>query len=211
MTNIAHAVLAGSDLHEPKGIGSAAINTTYIANGVGSGAWSLIPAAALSPGANPFGGGLMHVREQQASGVGSSTPGTNGVWVTRVLNTTVTNDTGIPTLSANQVTLPAGTYFAQGYAMGDFSTFGTSGVFKGKLFNFTAGSDLLIGSSQAALNQTTSFINERLISNIWGRFTVAVTTAIEMRSWITNGVACSAAGIPATVEIYSEVLFWKVA
>jgi len=39
MTNIAHAVLAGSDLHEPKGIGSAANNTSYIANGAGSGAW----------------------------------------------------------------------------------------------------------------------------------------------------------------------------
>lgn len=40
MANVAHNTLTGADLHEPKGIGSAAINTVYVADGVGSGAWS---------------------------------------------------------------------------------------------------------------------------------------------------------------------------
>ena len=40
MANIEHSALTGSDLHEPKGVSSAAINTVYVANGAGSGSWS---------------------------------------------------------------------------------------------------------------------------------------------------------------------------
>lgn len=40
MANVAHNTLTGADLHEPKGVSSAAINTVYVADGVGSGAWS---------------------------------------------------------------------------------------------------------------------------------------------------------------------------
>lgn len=36
-----HASLTGASLHEPKGVASAAANTVYIADGAGSGAWSL--------------------------------------------------------------------------------------------------------------------------------------------------------------------------
>ena len=42
MANVAHSTLAGSDLHEPKGIGSAAASTVYIANGAGSGSWGAV-------------------------------------------------------------------------------------------------------------------------------------------------------------------------
>jgi len=45
MTNVSHASLSGADLHEPKGIGSAANNTVYIANGLGSGVWTDVNAA----------------------------------------------------------------------------------------------------------------------------------------------------------------------
>lgn len=34
-----HNQLTGSDLHEPKGVASAAVDTVYIADGAGSGAW----------------------------------------------------------------------------------------------------------------------------------------------------------------------------
>lgn len=45
MANVSHATLAGADLHEPKGIGAALLGTVYIADGVGSGAWSSASAA----------------------------------------------------------------------------------------------------------------------------------------------------------------------
>ena len=37
-----HSTLTGSDLHEPKGASTASVNTAYIANGAGSGAWSKV-------------------------------------------------------------------------------------------------------------------------------------------------------------------------
>lgn len=40
MTNKAHSTLTGSDLHEPKGIGSATSGQVYISNGSGSGTWT---------------------------------------------------------------------------------------------------------------------------------------------------------------------------
>ena len=37
-----HEALTGSNLHEPKGVASAADNTVYTADGTGSGAWEVI-------------------------------------------------------------------------------------------------------------------------------------------------------------------------
>lgn len=43
-----HRDLTGSDLHEPKGVAGAAAGRVYVANGSGSGAWSLPAAANVS-------------------------------------------------------------------------------------------------------------------------------------------------------------------
>jgi hypothetical protein len=40
MANVTHASLTGADLHEPKGVSTAAANTVYLANGNGSGTWT---------------------------------------------------------------------------------------------------------------------------------------------------------------------------
>lgn len=42
-----HSILTGADLHEPKGADSASQNTVYIADGNGSGTWSLFSTASL--------------------------------------------------------------------------------------------------------------------------------------------------------------------
>ena len=42
MANVAHSTLSGADLHEPKGVSSAAAGSVYIANGGGSGTWGSI-------------------------------------------------------------------------------------------------------------------------------------------------------------------------
>jgi hypothetical protein len=41
MADVQHVSLTGSDLHEPKGVASAATGKVYVANGSGSGAWTL--------------------------------------------------------------------------------------------------------------------------------------------------------------------------
>lgn len=40
MTNKAHSILTGSDLHEPKGASTATAGQVYISNGAGSGTWT---------------------------------------------------------------------------------------------------------------------------------------------------------------------------
>ena len=45
MANVAHKNITGTDLHEPKGIAAAAINTLYVADGAASGSWTTAPKA----------------------------------------------------------------------------------------------------------------------------------------------------------------------
>lgn len=40
MANVQHSSLSDPNLHEPKGVSTAAANTAYLANGSGSGAWT---------------------------------------------------------------------------------------------------------------------------------------------------------------------------
>lgn len=42
-----HADLTGADLHEPKGADSASLDTVYVADGAGSGAWQKVEAAQI--------------------------------------------------------------------------------------------------------------------------------------------------------------------
>lgn len=42
-----HADLTGAELHEPKGVASASIDTVYVANGAGSGSWVKIDSANI--------------------------------------------------------------------------------------------------------------------------------------------------------------------
>lgn len=48
MSNVAHATLTGSDIHEPKGITSASLGTAYIANGSGSGSWQNVGTSSFT-------------------------------------------------------------------------------------------------------------------------------------------------------------------
>lgn len=48
MANVQHSVLSGADLHEPKGVSSAAVKEVYVATGAGSGTWEQMSAAKVS-------------------------------------------------------------------------------------------------------------------------------------------------------------------
>ena len=47
MANVQHSTMTGSDLHEPKGVGSASANTLYVANGSGSGSWGKLTVSSV--------------------------------------------------------------------------------------------------------------------------------------------------------------------
>lgn len=48
MANVSHASLTGSNLHEPKGVASAALGTVYVADGAGSGSWTDVGTASFT-------------------------------------------------------------------------------------------------------------------------------------------------------------------
>lgn len=48
MANIAHSVLAGTEIHEPKGIADASLGQVYVADGVGSGNWASVGTSSFT-------------------------------------------------------------------------------------------------------------------------------------------------------------------
>lgn len=48
MADVSHALLTGSELHEPKGIETASLGEVYVADGSGSGSWNNIGASSFT-------------------------------------------------------------------------------------------------------------------------------------------------------------------
>lgn len=48
MANVAHSTLTTTNLHEPKGVASAATGQVYVANGSGSGAWTTVEGLTIT-------------------------------------------------------------------------------------------------------------------------------------------------------------------
>lgn len=90
MPTVSHASLTGNDLHEPKGISTAAANTVYIANGSGSGTWSKQDEIAIFYSTN-----------------NNTYPA--DTWNVIPFTTTIVNNLSI-TLSNNTFSVPAGKY-----------------------------------------------------------------------------------------------------
>jgi hypothetical protein len=149
----------------------------------------------------------LHIQDQKSSGTDGGTF-TSGAWRTRDLNTVVTNEITSASLSSNQITLPAGTYFIIAHA----PAFGSL-HHKAKLRNVTDSTDTLFGicqggSSGDGLNFFTS------ISVVEGRFTIAGTKVFELQHRSTATGSSSGFGKAVSfgdIEVYSNVLIWKVA
>lgn len=146
---------------------------------------------------------VIHVRDQKSSGThgGGSTVGS---YLSRALNTVVTNTIPGASLASNQITLPAGTYDLEATVPG----YGCGG-FKAKIFNVTDGTDLLIGSFAVA--EATYLIADR--SHVLGRVTLAAPKVLELRMRCNVSRASTGLGYASgygDVEIYSEVRIWKV-
>lgn len=200
MTTISHKTLTGTQLHENKGVSTATNNTVATASSSAT-VWQKLTAAHLTTTGNPFGGQLFHVEDQKASGTAGGTV-TASAWTTRVLNTSVTNEITSATLVANQITLPAGTYFIDAESI----FFGTTGS-KLRLRNITDSSTSRVGVSSQANNSTSAALK--------GRFTLGGTKVLELQYFVTNnpasGAALGLATTSAELEIYSTVMIWKVA
>jgi hypothetical protein len=158
---------------------------------------------SFSSVADNFSTKLLHVRDEKSSGTHGGTNST-GSFVSRTLNTVMTNEISGASLASNQITLPSGTYFI--YAR--IPAFLVD-RHKTKLRNTTDSSDTLIGSSLhiGATDLTGSD------SWIIGRFTIASSKTFEIQyrnqTSYADGLGLGAGY--SVVEVYTDVQIWKVA
>ena len=138
---------------------------------------------------------------------GSATQGgsfSSGAWRTRDLQTEDEDPDGIVSISSNQFTLQAGTYYIKAQACGINVNNHTA-----KIRNITDSSDTLIGNS----NKTQpSSNNVSAYALVQGSFTIAAAKAFELQhrcstTQTTHGFGAYngfSANVYATVEIYKR-------
>lgn len=199
--------MTGADLHESKGTAAATVGQVFVADGAASGGYQKLTAASLTGTGNPFGAQLLHVREQQTSGVASTTAFSgNTVWHTRILNTAITNEIASATLVSNVISLPAGTYHVHAY--GQFRASG--GDHKLRIRNISDSVTLVSGPGCMVSNTD---VGGNLLS-LQGRFTLGGTKNIGLHHYITGTTGAQTFGAALTsgdVEVYAEVFIWKIA
>lgn len=145
------------------------------------------------------------VRDEKTSGTNGGTF-TAGAWRTRDINTEVSDDGNVCSIASNQITLAAGTYVVEASAGGKQCS-----AHRARLQNITASVTLAIGTNEG--NGTGEFTLTRSI--IQGKFTLAVTSVLEIQHWGTSTKTTDgfggAMGIAGATEIYAVAQFTKVA
>ncbi len=146
---------------------------------------------------------VLHVREQQSTGVQGGTSVAADFTQTRVLNTTVTNTIPGASLASNEITLPAGTYEVWAKA----PAWAVNGA-KAALYNTTDSTYTIIGS--------TVYIAADVSGDSWilGQFTIAAAKAFKIRHYTQAAFATSGLGQASAsgqVEVYTEVFIKQVA
>jgi hypothetical protein len=144
------------------------------------------------------------VRDEKTLGTHGGASST-GAWVTRVLNTISSNTSNILTLSANRITLLAGTYRCN-----IRSPFYNSYYSTIRLYNITDAAVVLNGASKYNL-----YIVDDC--TIRGKFTIAESKQLEIQYRIYSasspyglGLALGSGITGMPYEIYTEAEFWKV-
>jgi hypothetical protein len=156
------------------------------------------------PAGSKFGTALLHVRDEKASGTGGGTY-TSGSFLTRTLNTVMTNEISGASLSSNQIILPAGTYYINArvpaYQVDRHKT---------KLRNVTDSTDTLIGSNMHVYSLDYTMAHGWIV----GRFTIASQKTFEIQNRCQTTCATEGYGVQmgySVVEVYTDVQIWKVA
>jgi len=158
------------------------------------------------PAGSKFGTQLLHVRDEKSSGTSGGAV-SSGSWVTRTLNTSVTNEITGASLSSNQITLPSGTYYIHASAPAN-----RINQHKAKLRNTTDSSDTILGTSEYCESNYPNTTHSFVI----GRFTISAQKTFELQhrvatSETTYNVGLGVASSFSVVEVYTDVRIWKVA
>jgi len=145
---------------------------------------------------------FLHIQEQYAATV--NPPIAVAGPQTRILNTVLTNTISGASLAATIITLPAGTYYAEGQA----PAYGSSRATRCWLWNNTDSAEVTQGRNARVATTTEGFSVDAKTSGI---FTIASPKDFKLNQWIQ--VAGSTLGFnvsDARNEIYAEIKIWKV-
>lgn len=146
-------------------------------------------------------GQVLHVQDKTAGNGGTSLVGTN----TRILTVATHNSITGASLASNQVTLPAGTYELDGFALG----------YKAErhqcyVYDTTGAATLLIGSS--SFSPSAAAINN--ITTVRGIITLTATSVLELRHYFQRAEATTGLGLGVVSgegELHSELFIRRLA
>lgn len=153
---------------------------------------------------------LLYIEDQQASGTNGGTS-TGAVWNTRVLNTQVVSNISGASLSVNQITLPAGTYWIEFDAPARVGAVSTL-VHKARLRNITDATTPIAGSSE----ENGANVSDQAVTRSFGAglLTIGAAKVFELQHYVSVGFANQGFGTAVTSgenEIYARIKIWKVA
>jgi len=142
------------------------------------------------------------LQEQQAN---TTTGGgfTSGAWQTRVLNTVVTDASGLAVLASNQVTLRPGRYRYRGTAPG-----ATCNRHQSRLQDITDATT--VGLGVPAYSPST--LTAQTISVVSGEFQIYVPTTFELQHRCETTRATDGFGLAMSfgnIEVFAQLEFWK--
>ena len=149
--------------------------------------------------------GFFHAQDQKVVGF-SGGAFLSGSWLTRTLNTIISNSIVGANLSNDAITLPAGTFYVEASAPAFFVD-----KHKTDLYSVTDAVVLLEGTSEYAsdhsgdTSQTRSFVS--------GRFTLTSESSIILRHRCIGNKANNGLGLNSNLatEVYSDIKIWRVA
>ena len=153
------------------------------------------------------GDNFLHVQDQKTQ----NTHGgdfTSGAWRTRDLNTVLTNTIPGASLASNQITLPAGKYYAEVILTNYSST--DMGTIQAKIYDATGLADIAVGLS-ARVNFLASGTAASFASSMATLFDLSEESDIEVQQRCQNTMSLGfgfAANL--TTEVYSDIRIWRI-
>jgi hypothetical protein len=158
--------------------------------------------AAVSTDLSAFDPPHILLEDQRTSGTNGGTA-TSGSDQVRTINTEVYDVFNLCSLSSNQFTLSAGTYWIEANAACT-----TCALNQILIWNATGSTELLRGMS--CNNNAASFGTSQ--ATLSGKYTIAASQACELRHRVSSTQANNGFGLPCSfgTERYAQLRFWRI-